>query len=164
MKRFMTKKVLVVGVAVALVIGVGGAAFAYYTTHGSGTGSAAVGTQSSLLIDQLGGTPMYNSTTDPSTYAWSQSGTSQLGNKINLAGGGGPLSDVVVAIANFNPTSGPMTIILNVYDSSSYAGPGTAPGSLITSDTQSFNIPAAPNGGYSGTTCTNIRVTNPNSD
>ncbi len=31
MKRFMNKKVAVVGIAVALVLGIGGAAFAYFT-------------------------------------------------------------------------------------------------------------------------------------
>jgi hypothetical protein len=50
MKRFMTKKVLVVGVAVAVVLGVGGAAFAYYTSNGSGTGSAATGDASPLHV------------------------------------------------------------------------------------------------------------------
>jgi hypothetical protein len=164
MKRFVNKKLLVVGVAVAVAIGVGGAAFAYFTTTGGGTGSAAVGTSSPLLIDQLGGTPMYNSTTDPSIYAWSQSGPSQLGNKVTLANGGGVLSDVVVAMANFNGTASSMPITFNVYDSSSYAGPGTGPGSLITSDTQTFNIPAGPNGGYSSAICSAARASNPNSD
>jgi hypothetical protein len=50
MKRFMSKKLLVVGVAVALVIGIGGAAFAYFTTTGSGTGSAAIGDSSPLTV------------------------------------------------------------------------------------------------------------------
>src|ERR1039458_1401169 len=50
MKRFMTKKVLVVGVAVAVLLGVGGAAFAYYTSNGSGTGSAATGDASPLHV------------------------------------------------------------------------------------------------------------------
>jgi hypothetical protein len=34
MKRFMSKKLLVVGVAVAVVLGVGGAAFAYFSSSG----------------------------------------------------------------------------------------------------------------------------------
>ena len=50
MKRFMTKKVLVVGVAVAVALGVGGAAFAYFTTTGSGTGNAAIGDASPLTV------------------------------------------------------------------------------------------------------------------
>jgi hypothetical protein len=36
MKRFMNKKVAVVGVAVALVLGLGGAAFGYFATAGAG--------------------------------------------------------------------------------------------------------------------------------
>ena len=168
MKRFMTKKVAVVGLVVALVIGVGGAAFAYFTTTGGGTGSAAVGTQSALVIDQLGGTPMYNSTIDASAYQYSMAyyatGAGELGNKINLAGGGGPLSDVVVAMANFDTTPGPMNITLNVYNPGSYSSPGSAPGSLIATDEQSFNIPAAPDGGYYGPICTPIVAANPNSD
>jgi tetrahydromethanopterin S-methyltransferase subunit D len=50
MKRFMSKKVAVVGLAVALVIGIGGAAFAYFTSTGTGTGSAVVGTSSNLTL------------------------------------------------------------------------------------------------------------------
>jgi hypothetical protein len=168
MKRFMSKKLLVVGVAVALVIGIGGAAFAYWTSSGTGTGSAQNGTATSLLIDQLGGTPMYNSTIDPSTYDWSyafvpSTGTNEFGNKINLAGGGGPLSDVVVAMANFDESNTPLPITLNIFNPGSWTGPGSQPGSLIATDTQTFSIPAAPNGGYYGTTCTAVRVTNPNS-
>jgi hypothetical protein len=61
MKRFMSKKLLVVGVAVALVIGIGGAAFAYFTTTGSGTGSAATGDASPLTValGTLTGNPLF---------------------------------------------------------------------------------------------------------
>jgi hypothetical protein len=61
MKRFMTKKVLVVGVAVAVLLGVGGAAFAYYTSNGSGTGSAATGDASPLhvVLGTLTGGPLF---------------------------------------------------------------------------------------------------------
>jgi hypothetical protein len=45
MKRFMNKKVAAIGLAAGLVLGVGGAAFAYWTTSGSGNGTAT--TQSS---------------------------------------------------------------------------------------------------------------------
>jgi hypothetical protein len=50
MKRFMNKKLLVVGVVVALILGIGGAAFAYFTTTGSGTGSAPIGSASPLTV------------------------------------------------------------------------------------------------------------------
>ncbi|MGO9582703.1 MAG: hypothetical protein ACLP36_07840 [Acidimicrobiales bacterium] len=54
MKRFRsisrTKKIVTVGVAAALVLGIGGAAFAYFTTTGSGTGSAPIGDASPLTV------------------------------------------------------------------------------------------------------------------
>jgi hypothetical protein len=43
MKRFMSKKVAAIGLAAGIALGAGGAAFAYFTTNGSGTGSASVG-------------------------------------------------------------------------------------------------------------------------
>src|ERR1035441_3436611 len=55
MKRFMNKKVAVVGIAVALVLGIGGAVFAYFTTTGTGTGSAPIGDASALTV--VVGTP-----------------------------------------------------------------------------------------------------------
>ena len=120
-----------------------------------------------MLIDQLGGTPLYNSTTDGSAYQYSQCfycvGMGEFGNRVVLANGGGPLSDVVVALANFNTESGPsnpMDITMKIFA----AGTGDTPGALIASDEQAFNIPSAPDGGYGGTTCTNARVTDPNSD
>jgi hypothetical protein len=167
MKRFGKKRLLTVGLAVALVLGIGGAAFAYWTSSGAGTGSAQDATLSPLLIDQLGGTPMYNSTVDPTAYQYSyayyatQAG--ELGNKVTLAGGGGPLSDVVVAMVNFNASSGPMNITFNIYNPGTYSGPGSSPGSLIATDEQSFVVPNAPSGGYDGTYCTGVRTTDPNS-
>ena len=50
MKRFMNKKLLVVGVAVAVLLGVGGVAFAYFTSTGTGTGSVAIGDASPLTV------------------------------------------------------------------------------------------------------------------
>ncbi len=43
MKRFITKKVAIVGGAVALVMAMSGAAYAYFTATGTGTGTAQVG-------------------------------------------------------------------------------------------------------------------------
>ncbi len=167
MKLLRRKKfVLPAIVGIAALVGAG-VAYGYFTTHGSGTGSATAGTPSSLLIDQLGGTPMYNSTIDPSTYISSQAfyatGAGELGNKINLANGGGPLSDVVVAMANFNPVSAPMDITLNIYNPGSYSALGSAPGSLIATDKQTFTIPAAPNGGYGSAACAPSVAANPDS-
>jgi hypothetical protein len=42
-KRFMSKKVVAIGLAAGITLGLGGAAFAYFTAAGTGTGNAAVG-------------------------------------------------------------------------------------------------------------------------
>jgi hypothetical protein len=145
MKRFMSKKVLVVGVAVALVLGIGGVAFAYFTSSGSGTGSAAVATASNLIINQSG-VSAYNSRVAPSLYEWSQCeycvSATQIGEDINLAGGGGQLNNVVVDLTNFGTTTGWMDITLNIYDEAS----GDLPGALLASDAGSFLIPATATG------------------
>ncbi|MGD0439926.1 MAG: hypothetical protein ABSB52_04810 [Acidimicrobiales bacterium] len=137
MKRFMTKKVLVVGVAVALVLGVGGAAFAYWTTTGSGNGSAKVGTASAVTIAQIG-TPAYNSTIGLADYAASQAFNgpeiTQFGNEVNLAYTG-PLTSAVVAMSNFSPTAFSTPITVSIY----------APGNLtspLTSDTATIAVPS----------------------
>jgi hypothetical protein len=122
------------------------------------------------LIDQLGGTPVYNSMTDASAYQWSYSfeggtGANALGNTITMSNGGGPLSDVVVAMTNFNASSAPLSLTLNIYNPGTYSsGPGSSPGSLIATDTQSFNPPAAPDGGFGSSACIAQRVTNPDSE
>ena len=46
MKRFMNKKVVAIGLAAGLTLGAAGAAFAYFTTSGSGNGTATVGSTS----------------------------------------------------------------------------------------------------------------------
>ena len=43
----MSKKVVAIGLAAGITLGLGGAAFAYFTASGSGTGAAAVGDASS---------------------------------------------------------------------------------------------------------------------
>ena len=158
MKRFMTKKVLVVGVAVALVLGVGGAAFAYWTTTGSGTGSAQTGKASNVLINQIG-TAAYNSTVSPlpgsmTSQAFSGPQISEFGNEINLASSG-PLSSVVVTMDSWACQTGswgvaygtagacvttpgatyPVPITLSIYNSA---------GTTLTSAVQTFNIPFRP--------------------
>jgi hypothetical protein len=42
-KRFMSKKVVAIGLAAGITLGLGGAAFAYFTAPGSGNAAAAVG-------------------------------------------------------------------------------------------------------------------------
>ena len=43
-KRFLNKKVAAIGLAIGLAAGLGGAAFAYFTSTGAGNGTASVGT------------------------------------------------------------------------------------------------------------------------
>src|ERR1700691_3503687 len=45
-KKFATKKVVVIGAAVALTLGIAGGAFAYFTTTGSGSGTTTAGANS----------------------------------------------------------------------------------------------------------------------
>ena len=168
MKRFMTKKVAVVGLAVALVIGVGGAAFAYFTSVGAGTGSAAVGTSSKLVINQIG-TTVYNSTVSPlpgsmASQAFEATQTSEFGNEINLVTSSSPLANVIVTMESWTcgnyvaidaataagttvpacvttpGTSYPLPITFTIYKD---AGNGVV-GSAIATDTQTFNIPFRP--------------------
>ena len=102
MKRFMSKKLLVVGVAVAVVLGVGGAAFAYFTTTGSGTGNAYVGTGATLSINQLTPTSsvLYDSMVSPLPGEHAElrirkrTRSTRFGNEVNLASSGQTLSNV----------------------------------------------------------------------
>lgn len=53
MRKF-AKRAIVVGSAVAITGLSAGAAFAYWTTTGSGTGSAATGTNQAVTVTQIG--------------------------------------------------------------------------------------------------------------
>jgi hypothetical protein len=53
-KRFMSKKVVAVGLAAGITLGLGGAAFAYFTAAGSGSADAAVGNTGTWGISQVG--------------------------------------------------------------------------------------------------------------
>ena len=61
MKRFRTKKVMTVVLAGAIVLGGAGAALAYFTSTGSGTGSATVGSSTALTVASVAptGGPLY---------------------------------------------------------------------------------------------------------
>jgi len=52
MKLFKSKKVVAVAATAGLLIGVGGAAFAYFTSTGNGTGSATVGSATAWTVGQ----------------------------------------------------------------------------------------------------------------
>ena len=52
MKRFISKKTVAIGLTAGLILGAGGAAFAYFSSSGTGTGSATVGTSGGVNIAQ----------------------------------------------------------------------------------------------------------------
>jgi hypothetical protein len=98
-----------------------------------------------LIINEAG-ISAYNSRIAPSLYDWSQCWTcvqaNQIGEEINLAGGGGQLSNVVVDLTNFDTPAGTESFTLNIYD----AAKDGLPGALLATDTQSFSVPATSTG------------------
>jgi len=71
MKRFMNKKVVAIGLAAGLTLGAAGAAFAYFTSTGSGTGQGSVGTASTwgVTAGAVQGGPIYpNAGSETITY------------------------------------------------------------------------------------------------
>ena len=137
MKRFRTKKALITSAAFVLILAAGGAAFAYFTSSGSGTGSAQTGTASNVTISQIGAG--YDSLISTGGYSQDQcfacDGPNELGNSITLSTtDASQLVNVVVAIDNWGvaETDVPMTLWIN----------NTVGGGPI-SDTQDFSFPAA---------------------
>lgn len=49
-KRFMNKKVVAIGLAAGITLGGAGAAFAYFTTSGTGSGSTAAGSAGTVSL------------------------------------------------------------------------------------------------------------------
>ena len=104
MKLFKTRrKVAVIALSVGLIAGIGGAAFAYFTSNGTGTGGATVGTAGSLTITEAGA--VYNSLSASNTYHQDQcfacASISELGNEITLSSAG-RLANVVVPFRNWD--------------------------------------------------------------
>jgi hypothetical protein len=64
-KKFMTKKVVVVGAAVALTLGLSGTAFAYFTSSNQGTGHATVGSATNWTLVQTSITGLSASNLEP---------------------------------------------------------------------------------------------------
>jgi hypothetical protein len=52
MKRFFDKRAVTIGLAIGLSLGAAGAAFAYFSSTGDGTGSAATGGSTAVAITQ----------------------------------------------------------------------------------------------------------------
>lgn len=150
MKRFTKRhKLATILLATGLVLGIGGAAFAWFTTTGSGTGSAQIGTASTVHITQIG--PVYDSTIAFSAYQYSQAFNgpeiTQLGNEVTLSSSPGPLNNVVVAMAmcdggceGINASVIPSyttPITVNIYDPTNLTTP-------IATATQTVTVPPVP--------------------
>ena len=142
--RYMNKKVAAIGLAVGVVLGAGGTAFAYFTAPGNGVGSAKTGTTSALSISQVD--PAYDSLVTDGNYIQDQTyggaGVSEFGNEVNLASNG-QLSDVVVAMRNWGPTAFSTPITFNIYSPGATAG---SVGSVIATDTATFSFQPAIDG------------------
>jgi hypothetical protein len=138
MKRFRTKKALVTGAAFVLMLAAGGAAFAYFTSSGTGTGSAKTGTASALTISQVGAG--YDSLIPSNTYSQDQTyggaGITDFGNDITLSTPSSQLVNVVVAMDNWGTAISNLPITLTIT--------GTPGGAPLT-DTQDYNFAAATN-------------------
>ncbi|HEY5304199.1 MAG TPA: hypothetical protein VIJ86_09105 [Acidimicrobiales bacterium] len=94
-KLFMRRKVVVVGAAVALTLGISGAAFAFFTSSGTGTGTGVVGNAGAFVI----------TTASPSGYLYPDT----AGNNKNVettdytvtnsGGGNAQLTQVTISVA-----------------------------------------------------------------
>lgn len=158
------RKAAVAGLALVVAAITGGTAYAFWTTSGSGNGSATDGNAASIKIEPLTtSTAVYDSLYSPLpssvvSQSYEATGTAEYGNQIALAGGGGQtLSTVVVTMDDWACQSGDWTgdsgpcvttpgstysepITLDIYA----VGASNSVGSLITSDTQTFAIPYRP--------------------
>lgn len=146
MKRLLKRKSIYFGLAAGLVLALGGTAFAFFTSTGSGTGVAKTGTTSALTITQVGAAydSLIPGSGDPyvQDQTFGGAGLTQFGNEITLATTG-QLSDVVVPFRNWGAaTSGPVT--LDIYNPvGGSVADGSTPGSLIASETATLTIGAA---------------------
>jgi hypothetical protein len=85
--KFFTKKRITVLAVMLLALGAAIGAWAYFTANGSGSGTANVGTSSTLTLHGAAGTTLYPGTTSSITFSVDNpsSGHQQLGT-IHLAG------------------------------------------------------------------------------
>lgn len=132
------KKLAVSSIALVVALMTGGAAYAYFTSLGSGAGAAGTASATNVSITQIGAG--YDSLVPSGSYTQDQcfdcNGPNELGNDITLnTPNASQLVNVVVAIDNWGAAVGsvPMTLTIN----------NTVDGPI--SDTQAFNFPAAIN-------------------
>lgn len=133
------RRMAVIGLTVGLIAGASGIAVAYFTSSGSGNGSALTGKASNVTISQVGAG--YDSLISSGSYTQDQcfacDGPNELGNDITLSTtDASQLTTVVVAVDNWGAaeTGVPMTFWIN---NSVGGGPVEV--------TQDFSFPAAIN-------------------
>jgi hypothetical protein len=159
------RKLAVSSLALIVAIVAGGAAYAYFTSSGGGSGYAETGTGSTVSISQLTNTSLlYDSLVTPVpqdmfSEAFAATGTSEFGNYINLASSGATLSSVTATLSSWACESGspstndctttagpgdtfPVPVTLSLY--AAPATPSTPLGAAIGTDVQTFNVPYRP--------------------
>jgi len=121
----------VIGLTVGLIAGASGLAFAYFTSSGTGTGTASVGHATALTITQVGAA--YDSLTPSGSYVQDQTyggaGVTEFGNEINLTSGG-VLGTVVVAFRNWGPVLTNFPVTLNIFNPATTSPDSAAIGSV----------------------------------
>ena len=163
MRLLRRKKFIIPAIAGIVALIGAGVAYGFYTSSGSGTGSAKVGTGSTVDVTQLAldSATLYDSVISPlpgnlPSEGFESDSVTELGNEIDLASAGQELSSVVVTMSSWacgnwaavgsppcTTTPGstyPVPITLYIYN----VGAGNTLGSSIADDTQTFNIPFRP--------------------
>jgi hypothetical protein len=129
------RRMAVVGLTVGLVAGASGLAVAYFTSSGSGNGSAQTGTASNVTISQVGAgydslAPSYHQ-----DQCFGCSDLTEFGNAISLAPGSGQLANVVVAFRSYGAATSSEPITLTLYSPAgapNYVGGELTPYSSVT--------------------------------
>jgi hypothetical protein len=127
----------VIGLTVGLIAGASGIAVAFFTSSGSGNGSAQTGTAANVTISQVGAGYDSLAPTYHQDQCFECSSLTEFGNEINLAAGSGQLGNVVVAFRSYagGTTSEPITLTLyNPGAAPSYVGSEVTPYSSVTTD------------------------------
>ncbi len=176
MRLLRKKKVIIPAIVGVLALVGAGVAYGFFTSSGSGTGNAYVGTAASVAINQL--TPktqvLYDSIVSPQpqdmfSEAFNATGTTEFGNEVNLASPGQELDSVQVTMSDWACQTGsgttcvttpgatfPLSMTLTIYS----VGADNSVGSIIASDTQTMNIPYRPSSNNSE--CLGPNLDNPN--
>ncbi|GEM_PF-1228432 len=145
--HFLKRRYVIPAIAAIAAVFAAGAAYAYFTTSGGGTGATEVGKTTPLVVNETGVT-VYNSTIALSSYFQDQclacASLTEFGNEVTLASASSSqlLSTVVVSMRNWGAAIESLPITLTFYNPGT-ASDGAPPGSVITTDTQKFYIPAA---------------------